>query len=90
MFFKETSRNPLINCISDVIDKFLNSGLILFLGPLNGLEEELNEALKRVLIHVVNDAERNTQEIQHSTFSSDRPIDFSLGVNVDLSLFSFL
>ncbi len=90
MFFEETSRNPLIDCISDVIDKFLNSGLIFFLGPLNGLEEELNEALKRVLIHVINDAERNTQEIQHSTFSSDRTIDFSLSIDIDFCKFSDL
>ena len=60
MLFKQTTRNPLIDCVSDVIDKFLHSSFIFFLSSFDGLEEELNEALQRVLIHVINDAEGNT------------------------------
>lgn len=60
MLFKETSWNPLINCISDIIYKFLSSSFIFFLSSFNGFEEKFNEALKRILIHMINDAERNT------------------------------
>ena len=90
MLLEETSRNPLNDGISYIFDELQNSGFIFFSGSLDGLEEEFDEWFKRVLIHVVDNAERNAQEVQHSTFSSDRPIQLSLGVDNYFCLFSLL
>lgn len=56
MLFEKTSWNPLIDGISDVVDQFLNSCLIFFLSSFDGFEEELDEAFKWILIHVIDDA----------------------------------
>ena len=90
MFFEESSRNPLIDSKPDILNKFQYSGFVPFGCLLNGFEEEFNKAFQRVLIHVIYDAERNAQEIQHGAFCCHWPIDLSLGVDVDLSCFCYL
>lgn len=90
MLFKQSSGYPLINRISDVINQFLHTGLIFLLSSLYGLEEELNEGFQRVLIHMINNAQRNTQEVQHGTLGGHRTIDLSLGIDVYFCLFCLL
>jgi len=90
VLFEKASGDPLVDGISDVLNKFSSSGFVPFFGSLNSLEVELDEAFQRVLIHVLDDAQRDTQEIEHGTFSSDGPIDLSLGVDIDFSLFGDL
>jgi len=90
VLFEKASGDPLVDGISDVLNKFSSSGFVPFFGSLNSLEVELDEAFQRVLIHVLDDAQRDTQEIEHGTFSSDGSIDLSLGVDIDFSLFGDL
>jgi len=90
VLFEKASGDPLVDGISDVLNKFSSSGFVPFFGSLNSLEVELDEAFQRVLIHVLDDAQRDTQEIEHGTFSSDGPIYLSLGVDIDFSLFGDL
>ena len=85
MLFEESSRDPLVNGEPNVFDELSSSGLISFLSLLNGFEEELDETLQRVLIHVINDAQRNAQEIEHGSFSCHWTIQFSLSVNINFS-----
>lgn len=87
MLFKKSSWYPLINCISDVLNQKSSSCFIFFNSSLDSFEEELNEAFKRILIHMINDAKRNTQEIKHSALSSNWTIDLSLSVNINFSNF---
>ena len=63
MLFEQSSGNPLVNGVSDVLDELGHSSFIFFLSLFDGLEEELDETFQRVLIHVINDAQGNTQEI---------------------------
>ena len=63
MLLEKSSRNPLIDSESDIFYQLASSSFIFFLSFLNSLEEELDKAFQRVLVHVIDDAERNTQEI---------------------------
>lgn len=56
MLFEEASRDPLVNSVSDVEYQIRNSGLIFLSSSLYSFKEELNKALQRVLIHMVNNA----------------------------------
>lgn len=89
MLFEKTSRDPLINCVSDVKNEESDSGFIFFDCPFDGFEEELNETFKWILIHVVDDTKWDTQEIQHGALCSDRSVNFSLSVNVNFCNFSY-
>lgn len=77
----------MINGVSDVENEEIDPGLILFYRSLDSLEEELNETFEGILIHMINDAEGNAQEIEHSTLGSDRPVDLSLCVDIHLGNF---
>lgn len=78
ILLKQTTRHPLIDNVSDVLDQFFNTGFILTGSPLDGFEEEEVERLKRVLVHVTNVVQRNNQEVQKGTFIRYWSIDFSL------------
>ena len=49
------------------------------------MDGECGERFKRVLIHVVNNAELDEQEIEHSSLSGNSSVDFSQLINLDLS-----
>ena len=85
VFFEKASGNPLINGVSDVKDEESSSSFVFLGSPLNSFEEELNETFQRILIHVVDDAKGDAQEIQHGSFSSHRSVNFSLSVDIDFS-----
>jgi hypothetical protein len=53
----------LIDSKPDIFDEFKGAGFIFFLSLFDGFEEEFDEALQGVLIHVINDAQGYTQEI---------------------------
>jgi len=90
MFLKETSGDPLVNCHSNDISEVKHSDFIVFIqfSFLDSLEEESSEGFKRVLIHLINDAKLNKQEIEHGSFCGNSSVDFSQQVNLDFSLFS--
>lgn len=89
MLFEEASRNPLVNGIPNIFNEFANSSFVFLLGSFNGLEEELDETFQGILIHVINDAKGNTQEIKHGTFCSHWPIYLSLSIDVYLCFLCF-
>jgi len=89
MLLEETSGDPLVDSHPDHLSESENSWLFILelLGLLNSLEEEGSEGLKRVLVHVSDNAQLNEQEVEHGTFGSDSSIDLSEGVDLDLSIF---
>lgn len=89
MFLEETSRNPLINGHSNDTSEIQDSDFVIFVhfSLLDSLEEESGEGLKGVLVHWIDDAELNKQEIEHGTFSSNSSVHFSQEVNLDFSVF---
>ena len=89
MFLEETSGNPLVNSHSNDISEIKHSNLIILIqfSLFNSLEEESGEGLKRVLIHLINDAKLDEQEIEHSSLGGNSSVDFSQQINLD---FSFL
>jgi hypothetical protein len=89
MFLKETSGNPLINCHSNGRSKRNNSDLIIIiqLSLFDSLEEESGEGFKRVLIHLINDAKLDKQEVEHGTFSCNSSVNFSQKINLDFGFF---
>ena len=90
MLFEEAPRNPLVDGISDVLDKFGNASFVLFLSSLDGFEEELDEAFQGVLVHVVDDTKGDTQEVEHGSFSSHWTINLPLGININFCFLSLL
>lgn len=90
VLLEQSSRYPLVNSESNVLNELGRTCFISFWGLFDSLEEEFNEALQRVLIHMIDDAEGDTKEVEHSTFSSDRTIDFSLSIDIDFCKFSDL
>ncbi len=90
MFFEQSSRDPLIDGVSDVEDEESDSGLIFLDCSFDSFEEELDETLEWILVHVVDDTQGDTEEIKHGTFRGDWTIDFSLCVDVDLCDFGDL
>ena len=89
MFLEETSGNPLVNSHSNDISEIKYSDLIILIqfSLFNSLEEESGEGLKRVLIHLIDDAKLDEQEIEHSSLGGNSSVDFSQQINLD---FSFL
>jgi hypothetical protein len=87
MAFEETTGDPLVNDDTDHQDQELYASIdiFLFFSLFNGIEEELGEGLKRVLVHVIDNPELNEQEIKHGTFGSDWTIRFSGLVNLSFS-----
>ena len=67
MAYEEPSRYPLVNGLSNHFLKCFNSWFFLFelFCLVNSLEEEGREALQRVLVHVVDNAELNEEEVKH-------------------------
>lgn len=92
MSFEETSRYPLVNGHSNRFSKIEYTFLFIFglLSSINGFEEEVLEGGKRVLIHGINIAKLDKQEVKHGTFTSDSSVDLSESVNVGLSLLGSL
>jgi len=85
---EKTSGYPLVNGHSDHFSESKDSWLFFLEGfrLIDGLEEEGGEGLKRVLVHVVDDAKLNKQEVEHGTLSSDSSVDLSGEVDLDFSL----
>lgn len=79
MALEETTRDPLVDRDSDHLDQVWNTDLKIFrlLSLINSLEEEVLEGLERVLVHVINDAELNEQEVKHSSFCGNRSVGLS-------------
>lgn len=79
MFLKETSGNPLVNGHSNDISKRKHSNFVIItqFSLFNSFKEESSVGLKRVLVHLINNAKLDEQEIEHSTFSCDSSVDFS-------------
>jgi len=90
MFLEKTSRNPLVNGHSNDFSQRHNSNLIILiqLSLLDSFEEESSERLEGVLVHLINDAKLDKQEIEHGTFSCNSSINFSKNVNLDFGVFS--
>jgi len=86
MFLEETSGNPLVDSHSDDISQRTDSNFIVFVKfcLLDSFEEESSEGFKGVLIHLIDDAKLNEQEIERCTFSSNSSVDFSKNVNLFL------
>jgi len=86
MFLEETSGNPLVDGHSDDISQRTDSNFIVFVEfcLLDSFEEESCEGFKGVLVHLIDDAKLNKQEIERCTFSSNSSVDFSKNVNLFL------
>lgn len=80
----------MVNSESNILDEFSSTGLISFRSFFDCLEKKFDEALQRVLIHMIDDAERDAKEIEHSALSGDGTIDLSLSVDIDFSCLSDL
>jgi hypothetical protein len=83
---EESSGDPLEDNVSDLLSEGKDSFLTLYSGLVHGFEEEVLERLKGELIHMRQDAQCDTQEIQHGSFSGDWSIDLSLDGDNFLSL----
>lgn len=55
MSFEKSSRNPLVNFLSDVQNQSGDSFVSFFFRFIDGFQEEEDEGFKGVLIHVVHD-----------------------------------
>jgi hypothetical protein len=53
MLFEEASGDPLIDGISDIVNKSLSATLVFLLGAFDGFEEEFYKTLEGVLVHMV-------------------------------------
>jgi len=86
MFLEETSGNPLIDGHSDDISQRTDSNFIVFVEfcLLDSFEEESSEGFKGVLVHLIDDAKLDKQEIERCTFSCNSSVDFSKNVNLSL------
>jgi len=86
MFLEETSGNPLVDGHSDDISQRSNSNFIIFIQfcLLDSFEEESSEGFKGVLVHLIDDAKLNKQEIEHGSFSRNSSVNFSKNVNLFL------
>lgn len=90
MSFEKSSHDPLTDIISNRSDQLFNSGFILHSHFGDSLSEENVERIQRILVHVIHNIKSNNEEIQHSTFSSNTSIDFSLSVDFNFSLSGIL
>lgn len=88
MSFEKTSHDPLTDAISDRSDQLFDSGFILHRHFGDSLSEENVERIQRILVHMIHNIKSNNEEIQHSTFSSNTSVDFSLGVDFNFGLSS--
>lgn len=86
MAFEETAHHPLANAVADGRDHDFDTGFILNSHFGDGFAEEDVERIQRVLIHVIDHIQSDNQEIEHSAFSSNGTIDFSLFVNLDFGV----
>ena len=89
VLLEETSGDPLVDRHPDHLSQGEDSGLLVLelLRLLDGLEEEGGEGLEGILIHMINDGERNKHEVKHSTLGCDTSVHFSQCVDVRLSHF---
>lgn len=90
MAFEETTSDPSVDVHADLLYeiKYTRVIIIVLVSSSNSVEEEQVEGLKRVLVHVGNNAKFDAQEVEHSTFSRDSSVDFTRDSNSLLSLFS--
>lgn len=88
MLLEQAARHPLVDGHSDHLSQGEHSRLLLLedLSLLDGLEEEGDEGLEGVLIHVVDDAQGDQQEVEHGTLGGDSTIDLTEEVDLDLSV----
>ena len=90
VLLEETTRDPLIDGRTDIKNQGLNTSFIADLCSIDGFEEESDERLQGVLIHVIHDTQRNYQEVKHGAFSCYDSVMLSLHVDFSFSDFSFL
>jgi len=85
---KETTLDPSVNSHTNVLSQVKHALLIIIvvLSELNSLKEEGLERFERVLVHVVNNAKLNEQEVKGGTLTSDTSVNFTEVVNSDFSL----
>lgn len=90
MTFEETTSNPLVDGHANLLYeiKYTCVIIIVLISSSNSVEEEQTERLKRVLVHVGNNAKFDAQEVKHSTFSRYSSVDFTRDGNSLLSHFS--
>lgn len=88
MSLEKTASNPLVDGQADDFSEGKHTLLLLLklLGLFDGLEEEGLERVQRVLVHGVDDAKLDLQEVKHGTLSSNASVDLSELVDVGLSL----
>ena len=88
---KEAALDPSVNGHADVLSQVQNAFVVVWLlfSLLDSLEEESLERLERVLVHVVDNAQLDQQEVQSGTFGCDASVDLAEVVNCNFSLFSF-
>jgi len=88
---KQTARHPLVHSETNALSECSDTRLDFFecLSLFNGFEEESCKGLKRVLVHVIDNAKLDQQKVKHGTFSGDATIHFSHCVDVEFSLFGF-
>jgi len=87
MCFEETTGDPLVDCHTNHGTECVDTRLLVLteLGLVDGLEEEGGEGLKRVLVHMINDGQRDEHEVEHGTFGGDASVHLSQRVDVRLS-----
>lgn len=90
MAFEETTSDPSVDVHADLLYevKYTCVIIIVLSSSSNSVEEEQVERLKRVLVHMGNNAKFDAQEVEHSTFSRDSSVDFTRDSNCLFSLFS--
>ena len=88
---EETALDPFVYDHSDELSHQVDDTLLIVrvgFSVVNGLEEEGLEGLKRVLVHVVDDAQLDQQEVKGGTLGSDASVNLTKVVNGDFGLFS--
>jgi hypothetical protein len=85
---EETALHPSVDGNSDAGSKVEHALIVVIvqLSVVDGLEEEGLERLKRVLVHVVNNAELDEHEIEHCALGGNSSVDLSGKVDLLLSL----
>lgn len=83
MTHEETTLHPSVNSHTNLLSKVNHTLFIIVvkLSVFDSLEEEGLERLKRVLIHVIHNAQLDEQEVKGGTFSGDTSVDLTKVVN---------
>jgi len=87
---EETTLDPSVDCHSDGLSEVNDTFLIVIVrgSVVDGLKEEGLEGLERVLVHVIDDAKLDKQEVKGGTLGRDTSVNLTKVVDSDFGLFS--